>query len=241
MDYSSTPFITDFEVSQNENEFSKDAYLIERNVSIRSLGNQDISVYRSLTPKFEAVDITGYHNFSFEAFGTGKLKVTFMQAAGTPWEEHPYAIVDLDENLNTYTISKEDITTYDPEQQSFGEVTMLLFTLVSNNGINEEKHLSVKDVNFNNDKVEASAIAVTQVVIAPNPVEHKGVFTLPATNIDTATLQVNDVLGKQVLFKEYKINGTNTFEFERNDLKSGIYVYTITTNKGQWRGKFTIN
>ena len=241
LDYSSTPFITDFEVSQNENEFSKDAYLIERNVSIRSLGNQDISVYRSLTPKFEAVDVTGYENFSFTASGNGELKVTFMQAAGTPWEEHPYAIVDLDEKLNTYTISKEDITTYDPEQQSFGEVTMLLFTLVSNNGTSEEKHLSAKDVNFNNDKVQASAVTTAQVVIAPNPVKSKGIFTLPATHIDTATLQINDILGKQVLYKEFKNNNTNTIEFDRNELKSGIYIYTITTNKGQWKGKFTIN
>ena len=241
IDYSSAPYVTDFEVSQNENQLSQEAYVVERNITFNSLGNQDISVYRSLTPKFEAVDVTGYENFSFTASGNGELKVTFMQAAGTPWEEHPYAIVDLDENLNTYTISKEDITTYDPEQQSFGEVTMLLFTLVSNNGTNEEKHLSVKDVNFNNDKVQASAVSAAQVVIAPNPVKSKGIFTLPATHIDTATLQINDILGKQVLYKEFKNNNTNTIEFDRNELKSGIYIYTITTNKGQWKGKFTIN
>ena len=241
IDYSSAPYVTDFEVSQNENQLSQEAYVVERNITFNSLGNQDISVYRSLTPKFEAVDVTGYENFSFTASGNGELKVTFMQAAGTPWEEHPYAIVDLDENLNTYAISKEDITTYDPEQQSFGEVTMLLFTLVSNNGTNEEKHLSVKDVNFNNDKVQASAVSATQVVVAPNPVESKGIFTLPATHIDTATLQISDILGKQVFYKEFKNNNTNTIEFDRNELKSGIYIYTLTTNKGRWKGKFTIN
>ena len=164
-----------------------------------------------------------------------------MQATGTPWEEHPYALVDLNEDSEVYNISRDNIITYDPTQQSFGNVTMLLFTLISEHGVNEDKYLIVNDVNFNNKETETSTITSTQIIIAPNPVEHKGVFTLPATNIDTATLQVNDVLGKQVLYKEYKINGTNTFEFERNDLKSGIYVYTITTNKGQWRGKFTIN
>ena len=61
--------ITSYEVSQNTESFSSEDFLVERNVNLEANINDYVAVYRSLTPRFQAVDISDYDNLSLKTKG----------------------------------------------------------------------------------------------------------------------------------------------------------------------------
>ncbi|CAM1340374.1 DUF6923 family protein [Tenacibaculum amylolyticum] len=244
VDYSSEPFTQRFEVSQNTITFSDEEYGVERNFAATFEADQDVSIYRSLTPKFEKVDLSNYDIMRFNAKGTGKLKVILVKESIANWEDQPSITIDLSPNEREHIIYYNDLqSTAGVDEIILNDVKMIFFTLVSEGGsVAVEKTVEVNNIRFSEGNTAGTPDDVlTKMSVGPNPMENSTTFSFNYTQQRELTFEVFNILGKQVYEEAFTAKtGRNTINFERNNLASGLYFYKISAPDRKWKGKLLL-
>lgn len=83
--------------------------------------------------------------------------------------------------------------------------------------------------------------SIDKLVASPNPFINNTTIYVNSKTSQTVILTIRNVLGKTVYSKEIKVrNGRNSIPFQRNDLKSGMYIYAIQSNKEVISKRFVI-
>lgn len=78
---------------------------------------------------------------------------------------------------------------------------------------------------FNQEKV------IKNLTAYPNPLTNKTQISFYIEKSQNVILKIKNLLGKTVFIKEFKaVNGKNNFTFYKDDIDSGIYIYSIQTN-----------
>ena len=67
----------------------------------------------------------------------------------------------------------------------------------------------------------------------PNPAINDARFEFTNLNRDTYTLKIYNILGAEVLKKQYFVNGTRTEKVDLTDLRKGTYLYSLIDSKGK--------
>ena len=242
IDYSSESFVSDFSITQNATNFGEEAYQVERNMAASFLTNQDVSIYRSLTPKFEKVDLSDYNVMSFVAKGTGKLKITLIKESISSWDNQPYIIIDLKEDEKEYALLLSDFNNM-LDNESLTDVKMLFFTMLSESSIAESKFIEMNSLHF----LKGATASVVDnesnniIKIVPNPVVESSQLKFHTQELGKYSFEVYTIFGKQVHKEVFESNlGANTLIFNRNDLAAGIYFFKIYSGKKEWKGKLLL-
>ena len=75
----------------------------------------------------------------------------------------------------------------------------------------------------------------------PNPFNTETKISFQSTKKQPVILTVKNILGKTILAKGITAErGRNSIPFRRNDLNSGMYIYSIQTNKEVVSKRFVI-
>ncbi|WP_296637960.1 T9SS type A sorting domain-containing protein [Polaribacter sp.] len=83
--------------------------------------------------------------------------------------------------------------------------------------------------------------SIEKLSAAPNPFTTSTNITINATSNSKITLNVINVLGKIVFKKEYTTKiGKNNLAFYKDDLATGIYIYSIRDKKEIISKRFVI-
>ena len=102
------------------------------------------------------------------------------------------------------------------------KILLLFFLMISLSSFSQEK-------------------SIDKLVASPNPFTNTTTIFVNSKTSQTVILTVRNVLGKTVYSKKLKvINGRNSIPFNRNDLKSGMYIYAIQSNKEVISKRFVI-
>ncbi len=76
---------------------------------------------------------------------------------------------------------------------------------------------------------------------APNPFVSSTTISFESSTQQKTLITIQNVLGKIVFSKQITVNkGKNSIPFHRNNLHSGIYIYTIRNNKETVSKRFVI-
>lgn len=74
--------------------------------------------------------------------------------------------------------------------------------------------------------------SIEKLSITPNPFTISTNITFTATNTSKITLNIRNVLGKTVFKKEYTTKiGKNNIAFYKDNLATGIYIYSVIEKK----------
>lgn len=83
--------------------------------------------------------------------------------------------------------------------------------------------------------------SIQKLAASPNPFINTTTITFNSTNKQDVFIRVKNVLGKTVFSQRITVqNGKNELSFNRNSLKSGMYIYAIQTKKGIISKRFVI-
>lgn len=82
---------------------------------------------------------------------------------------------------------------------------------------------------------------VSNLLASPNPFSTSTNISFNANKETKVFLMIRDILGKTVFRKEYYAKtGKNDILFERHNLKAGMYVYTIRSDRKVVSKRFVI-
>ncbi len=95
--------------------------------------------------------------------------------------------------------------------------------------------LLISTIGFSQEK------SIEKLSAAPNPFTRSTTIFFNSTGNQNITLSVKNVLGKTVFKKLYAIKkGKNSIPFSKNNLQSGMYIYTLQNRKQIVSKRFVI-
>lgn len=83
--------------------------------------------------------------------------------------------------------------------------------------------------------------SISNLSAAPNPFSYQTSITFSSAIKQEVVFSIKNVLGKTVLQRKVKVKkGKNTIPFQKDNLKSGMYIYAIRNSKELISKRFVI-
>ena len=83
--------------------------------------------------------------------------------------------------------------------------------------------------------------SIDQLAAYPNPFSNTTNISFEATNNQTVLITIKNIIGKTIYSKQIAaVKGKNNLPFNRNDLRSGMYIYAIQNNTDFISKRFVI-
>ncbi|QWX85527.1 T9SS type A sorting domain-containing protein [Cellulophaga sp. HaHaR_3_176] len=237
--------IESYEVLQNNESYAYSGYRVERNVYLKGNTSSYLGVYRALTPRFKAVDLSKYKKMNFMASGSGTLEVKILKGNGSYYTSK----VNLTEEIKEIEMLATDFKNEAGVETDFADLKVLLFNISSSDGTMQEKEITISEIDFNNrseivDKPIVKEKLNTKALVYPNPLvaetklyfstENQGSYTLDFFTLSGMLLSNHSISG------EY-LEGANEILIQRKNLSPGIYFYKLASSSNQiWSGKIIV-
>jgi hypothetical protein len=232
-----------YEVKVNEETYRGEGYPIERNVDLEATTINYVGVYRALSPRFAAVDLSDYSNMVFTASGTGSLNVKLIKGDGAVF----FAKISLSEEPKTFYLEKDLFKNEGGQSTDFSNVKVLTFELpASVAGTLDQKQLKLSNIEFTNAEQPRTFIDddLTKSILSPNPLSESTILYFFEQQPADYVLELFDLSGKRIASHTQKGNtqqGENRIQINRNNLGSGLYLYRLeSSNKKIWSGRLLV-
>ncbi|MDB4292167.1 T9SS type A sorting domain-containing protein [Maribacter sp.] len=231
-----------YEVLPTNGPYMGDGYPIERNVALKGKTDKYLGVYRALSPRFSAVNLSEYDKLSFEATGTGTLVVKLLKG-----NEITYATeVTLTSDKQVYDLSSADFKDPDGNSTDFSDIKVLVFNLIAENSYEEEKAVNLSNIDFNN-RAEVSNFVeddTDKAWINPNPMVTTSRLYFYEENDGKYTFNLFNLAGKRINshYQEGDSSkGQNIIEIARKSLAPGLYLYSLKSSTDKtWSGRLMV-
>lgn len=83
--------------------------------------------------------------------------------------------------------------------------------------------------------------SIDKLIASPNPFVNSTTISFQSSQKQEVFFMVKNVLGRTVYNKVIRVvAGNNTIPFEKNDLKSGMYIYAVQTANQTLSKRFVI-
>ena len=226
--------VLNYEIQPNNYEALANEFLLERNVNLSAKVENYVSVYRALTPRFMAVDMSSYDSFKFKAKGTGNLEIRFIKASVSNWEDQPYITVKLSNTLRTFNLPVASLINTSGAVK-LNDIKTVVFIMATPDGKEVLKELTLENIRFS----KSSALIegeTANLLIYPNPVNNEATIEFVSNESETIQLQLLDQLGKVVMQHDITTNiGLNSFVFQKKELSTGMYFCRIQNSSNVYK------
>ncbi len=238
--------VEQYDIVPNNQLYTGDGYRVERNVILKGETKDYIGVYRAMNPRFKAVDLSEYRSLSFNASGTGTMKITLVKPGIDAWEDQYSTMIALNQEEKAYHILAEEFKDLNSVSTDFANIKVLVFTLTSKNGTVETKVLNLSDITFSNDMPSSDFVLedTKETLVLPNPIENEGVLYYYADTADAFEFNIYSLDGKQMSSHQLigtSVVGQNELTIAKNKLPSGLYIYQLKQGSSTYKsGKLVI-
>ena len=219
--------VQNYEVTRTDFEVSEDIYPVTRGVQVTATSTDYIAAYRALTPRFQAVDLSAYTTFSFVGQGVGILEVSLIKANESGWENQLHSKVMLQQEAQTYTLSRTDFTDMAGQSGSWEDIKMIVFTSRSESGTVESLSIEVTDLKFE-EAVTTSTASVPElsnVLVQPNPASDIVTINIESNRSESVLVQVVNASG--LIVKSTLLTNSGKNEIDVSNLASGTYMLQV--------------
>ena len=222
--------VSEFAITQNENIYTGSGYRVERNIALKATTSAYVSAFRSLTPRFTAVDLSRFSTLELDAKGTGDVEITIVKESIGAWENQFRTTVKLNDTESHYAIPFSHFVSALGGSMDLSDTVNIVFTMSSDGTTVLEKQLNLKDIQFTARPlaVDTNVIAENEVLLVPNPMKYSSELSFYSETNATTKIEVYNITGSLIReIKTQTIIGNNRVSMLREGLKSGIYFIKI--------------
>ena len=225
--------VIDFQITSQNSVFNSEVYGVERGFEISANVKDYQNIFRSLTPKWQHVDLSNYQMLAFSAKGSGAIQVTIVSDQIENWEEQLSYSLILDQEENDYKINLNQFENYTNEQD-LSKITMIVVSMIGNNTTNEMMNLTLKDIRFdlNNSITATDDFAYANAIeVYPNPVNDYINIGFVEPLAEDKILSVYNLHGQKLMEMIMK-GGTEKTSVNVSQWSPGSYYLKIVTPQG---------
>ncbi|ARV10183.1 hypothetical protein BTO05_11250 [Winogradskyella sp. PC-19] len=230
--------IDSYEITTNDYTFAEQDRPIERNVYLDATTNTYVAVYRALTPRFKAIDLTTFSSLKFKAKGTGQLEIAFVKESITDWGQQFKRTVTLSDTCQTYLLPIEEFAS-STGNGSLDDVVTLVFTMVSQDGTLVNKKMTLENLRLSNNNalsVEDFSSDVSELRAFPNPMDTQTELQFTAAQNETISCIIYNTLGKEVYKTTFDAkSGKNSMTLKNEGLVPGLYFCKLQSQYNDYK------
>ncbi len=224
----------DFQIAPQETIFDNSVYGIERGISISAEVKDYQNIFRSITPKWQSIDLSSFSAISFKASGKGMVQITVVNDQVEDWQDQLSYTITLNEDSKEYQLSISDFSNFE-SNADLSSINMIMITLIGNNGTYENLSIDLFDLNFNNKSIVSSVKDNTtkdlEFKIYPNPAKDIIEITIPDNKEDVDIMSLINSQGQTLLNKTI-IDDRQEIEITIEDFIPGVYYVEIINARG---------
>ncbi|MDO6472440.1 T9SS type A sorting domain-containing protein [Maribacter sp. 1_MG-2023] len=234
--------VATYEVLPADGPYIGEGYPIERNIKLEGNTSNYLGVYRALSPRFAAVDLSEYNKVSFEAKGTGNLDVQLIKGDGSIYK----TTISLESEMDEYTLSATDFKNDSDAGTDFSDIKVLSFNLVAENGYAEEKSMELQHIDFHNRELGQEFVDsdLNKSIVYPNPMIESSSLYFFEEKADTYQLDIYSLSGRLLgnhHMEGESVAGQNEITINRKDLSPGLYLYKLqNSSEKTWSGRLLV-
>ncbi|AUP77645.1 DUF6923 family protein [Flavivirga eckloniae] len=232
-DAGSNTVVNNYKVESNGEQFNDDEYPVERNIELSATTSEYIATYRSLTPKFNPINLSDYNSLQFRAKGNDTLVIRLVKKSVNNWEEQYKTSVVLTNELRDYSIPFAQFDSASGNAFEAEDITSIVFTMLAENGVEETKEMTLQQLRFSTSNIASITNLNTEglfnnPIAIPNPMGASTKIQFITEGSDAVTLSVFNHLGTLVKEINYQaVTGENTIELKKGNLASGLYICKV--------------
>lgn len=235
-DQGSNSVVTNFTITSQESTYDSDVYGIERGIEVEANVKDYQNVFRSITPKWQSIDLSEFNAISFKGSGNGMIQLTIVNDQVTEWESQLSYKLVLNEEMNEYQLNISEFENYEGPSD-LSSINMIMVSIIGNNTSVEQMSLKIEDLNFNLAGVSTfteDIFGTEGIEIYPNPVEDELNINFFDEEQAGKVIVIYNATGSKQL--EFKLNaGQKSINLQTSDLISGHYFLEVVDGNGMRR------
>jgi hypothetical protein len=224
--------VTQYTVNQNVEKFADNAYKIERNVILKAITSDYVSVYKALTPRFAPVDLSAYKSLHLKAKGNGILEIILIRNSISDWEKQYKKSIVMSDELKNFAIPLSEFTSSIGLPLVLNDLKTITFKMTSANGQSSVKEMDLQMIQFSKDlTLSATAFKDIENTISliPNPMGQNSILKFSSALAGKAKLEIFNSSGSMVKEMVVEVvSGVNQISISRDNLVSGVYFCKIS-------------
>ncbi len=204
---------------------------VERDAFISGRVRTWASLFRSLSPRHNPVDLTAFDQFRFTASGQGVVEVILVKAGiGAPAEQFRTNIT-LGQNPAEYRIGFDELATREGTKGfNSHDVVSVVFNFMGNGAVESGFNMNVSDLRFLNSKLAETNRAVFYPVY-PNPFSVRATTGIYLRENMKVRVEVLNIFGQtvEVIADDLFTKGVHRFEWIPERVNTGLYLIRISS------------
>ena len=236
-DAASSTQINSFLVIPQTTSYENDAFGIERCIILSANTSEYVAVYRGITPRFKAVDLSDYESFKFTAKGTGKMIVTIVKGSINSWEAQFRKTITLTDNIVSFALPLSSFTSTQGGILELNDVKTIVFTMISEDGSLVTKEMQIENVHFSKEKIKIYRKEDLETLsVFPNPMDNASVIEFVSLQPEKVILSIYNQLG--ALVKQLHVNtvvGKNELVIDKDNLDTGLYFCKLISSSYEYK------
>jgi hypothetical protein len=170
------------------------------------------------------LDLSAYHNLSFEVKGKGTFEVVLVKKSINAWEQQFRTTIKIDENSKTITLPFADFRSTAATKFDARDLLSVVIAAKGDNKANSDFEISAADLRFSKN----NAALKNNIKTFPNPASDVVNVEFDLQNEGDFDLSLFDVNGKNV-YQSSKNGkkGLNQATITVNNLNNGLYYCFI--------------
>ncbi len=245
--------INNYIVNEQETIINDDNYQTERNFSANGFNTDNVMFFKNILSGDKSIDISNVNSISLELTNNKPIEIILIHDNLNNWNNKLTYIINESHQNEIVTVSLNDFTTNNQSSRSVTNTPLssnlksVVFSVKGNSQLPESFDLSIKKLSFinnvlNNDNEQVNNQKHNKAVNYPNPFNNKTTFIIPK-QLSKGNITIYDIHGKILLKSNIVMkNDLLTFDFYKNNLSNGVYLYKISDiNDNNYTGKFIIN
>ena len=231
-----------YEVSTgNYDKYGDEAQWIERNIHLKGQLQGELVVFRTLKAGTQPVNYAGYNTLAFEIEGAGDLEVVVSKAGIDKWEDQPRASFKIDGQCREVYLGQLDFAQKDG-MFSWEDVKSISFIQRGKNAEAGEFELKISNLAFVNlaERPACGSFNKQYLRAFPNPMSNELNIVLSSRESEPYELVLTDQLGRLLSNQKGTSNFDGKITFRKNDLESGMYLYSLKLDSGTYSGKIVV-
>lgn len=146
-----------------------------------------------------------------------------------PWADITALIINAAPQIGALINAENSIVTY--QFWSNGHVEPIATVITEGDGS------TIRDINFKTNRLPSSIeddfLPGSQIKMYPNPAQNWVRFEAVGLQRGRYSLQLHNVLGRQILSRDMDSNGDLQIDLDVSHLPSGIYLYSLINSRGR--------
>ena len=230
-----------FEVSPETYAEVANTYKVARAIQVKSEVKDYLNIYRSFTPKWDPIELTGYNTLNLTASGQGRVQVTILKTSIQDWGQQLRTEIVLEGNDQMYALDLRNFDNYQPGME-LDDVNLMIFTLVGDGQNFVQKEVSIQNVYFGQNSAPIAELTEENFLsVYPNPARGEVFLKMGYTHNTTGILSLMDMQGRRLKVWEVPVRkDPMARRIDISGLPSGIYVVSLTLDRVNYLEKIVV-